>query len=158
MNLSTKDRLIMSSREIAKLTNKRHLHVKRDCLKMFIELDISPKGYIQNWIDPQNGQTYTEYILPKLLIETLITGYSLKLRYWVIQRLHELEITNKYLQEQLNSLLKQYSIIDSNLSDAGRFLNVGGKQLKPLYKQKIEAIIQVIQPDLFVLENDKEDK
>lgn len=158
MNISNQDRLSMSSREIAKLTNKSHVHVKRDCQKMFMALDISPKGYIHNWIDPQNGQTYTEYVLPKLLIETLITGYSWKLRYWVIQRLHELEITNKYLQEQLNSLLKQYSIFDSNLSDAGRFLSVGGRQLKPLYKQEIEALIRVIQPDLFVLENEKEEK
>ncbi|QOW46968.1 Rha family transcriptional regulator [Acinetobacter piscicola] len=83
--------LTMSTRLIAELTGKEHFHVKRDCETMFSELDLDPKGYIQNWIHPQNGQTYTEYLLPKNLVETLITGYSIKLRYQVIQRLHELE-------------------------------------------------------------------
>lgn len=83
--------LTMSSRDIAELTGKEHFHVKRDCKTMFSELNLNPKGYIQNWIHPQNGQTYNEYLLPKDLVETLITGYSIKLRHQVIQRLHELE-------------------------------------------------------------------
>ena len=58
---------------------------------MFEELGLDPMGYAQNWTHPQNGQTYIEYLLPKDLVETLITGYSIKLRYQVIQRLHELE-------------------------------------------------------------------
>ena len=91
MNQLTVPVLTMSSRDIAELTGKEHFHVLRDCLTMFDELDLDPKGYIQNWIHPQNGQTYTEYLLPKDLVETLITGYSIKLRYQVIQRLHELE-------------------------------------------------------------------
>ena len=91
MNQLTVPVLTMSSRVIAELTGKEHFHVLRDCLTMFDELDLDPKGYIQNWIHPQNGQTYIEYLLPKDLVETLITGYSIKLRYQVIQRLHELE-------------------------------------------------------------------
>ena len=83
--------LIMSSRDIAELTGKEHFHVKRDCETIFGELGLNAQGYIQNWIHPQNGQTYGEYALPKDLVETLITGYSIKLRYQVIQRLHELE-------------------------------------------------------------------
>lgn len=83
--------LTMSSRLIAELTGKEHFHVLRDCEVMFKELELSREGYIQNWIHPQNGQTYIEYLLPKDLVETLITGYSIKLRYQVIQRLHELE-------------------------------------------------------------------
>lgn len=83
--------LTMSTRLIAELTGKEHKHVLRDCLIMFDELGLDPKGYAQNWTHPQNGQTYIEYLLPKDLVETLITGYSIKLRYQVIQRLHELE-------------------------------------------------------------------
>lgn len=81
----------MSSREIAALTQKEHRHVKRDCEVMFEELDLNPNGYAQNWTHPQNGQTYIEYALPKELVETLITGYSIKLRHAVLQRLRELE-------------------------------------------------------------------
>lgn len=91
MNQLTVPVLTMSSRDIAELTGKEHFHVLRDCLTMFDELELDAQGYIQNWIHPQNGQTYIEYLLPKDLVETLITGYSIKLRYQVIQRLHELE-------------------------------------------------------------------
>lgn len=81
----------MSHREVASLTGKEAFHVKRDCEVMFGELDLDPKGYIQNWIHPQNGQTYIEYMLTRDLVETLITGYSIKLRHAVLQRWRELE-------------------------------------------------------------------
>lgn len=81
----------MSHREIAVLTGKESFHVKRDCEKMFEELEIDPKGYIQTWIHPQNGQKYIEYMLTRDLVETLITGYSIKLRHAVVNRLRELE-------------------------------------------------------------------
>ena len=81
----------MSHREISGLTGKEAFHVKRDCEVMFCELGLDPEGYIQNWIHPQNGQTYTEYMLTRDLVETLITGYSIKLRHAVVNRLRELE-------------------------------------------------------------------
>lgn len=90
------EHVTMSSRVIANLTGKEHKHVLRDCLNMFGELDIDPEGYAQNWTHPQNGQIYIEYQLTKDLVETLITGYSIRLRFLVIKRLHELE--NKSVQ------------------------------------------------------------
>ena len=96
-----KHTLTMSSREIALLTGKAHGHVIRDCRNMFEELGFDHKGYIQNWIHPQNNRHYPEFVLSRKLVETLITGYSTKLRYEVINRLHELEDANKKLQEQL---------------------------------------------------------
>ncbi|MGX2583347.1 Rha family transcriptional regulator [Acinetobacter baumannii] len=81
----------MSHREIASLTGKEGRHVKRDCEVMFAELELDPNGYAQNWTHPQNGRTYIEYMLPKDLVETLITGYSIKLRHAVLLRLRELE-------------------------------------------------------------------
>ena len=81
----------MSHREIAELTEKEPRHVKRDCEVMFKELDLSAAGYAQPWTHPQNNQTYIEYMLPRDLVETLITGYSIKLRHAVLKRLHDLE-------------------------------------------------------------------
>lgn len=81
----------ISHREIAELTEKEPRHVKRDCEVMFKELDLSAAGYAQPWTHPQNGQTYIEYMLPRDLVETLITGYSIKLRHAVLKRLHDLE-------------------------------------------------------------------
>lgn len=81
----------MSHREVAELTGKEARHVKRDCEVMFVELSLDPEGYAQPWTHPQNGQTYIEYMLTRDLVETLITGYSIKLRHAVVNRLRELE-------------------------------------------------------------------
>ena len=121
--------LTMSTRLIAELTGKEHFHVKRDCETMFSELDLDPKGYIQNWIHPQNGQTYTEYLLPKDLVETLITGYSIKLRYQVIQRLHELE-----------NLLKPKVMLPQDLPSALRALADTHEQLQQAQLEREIAV------------------
>lgn len=80
----------MSSREIAELTGKEHYNVKRDCNVMFSELGLDALKFEGIYFDAQNRKQ-TEYLLTKELVETLITGYSIKLRHAVIQRLHELE-------------------------------------------------------------------
>lgn len=83
--------LTMSSREIAELCNKEHYHVIRDIEAMFLQLEIDSKGYIQNWIHPQNGQSYREFLLPKDLTLTLVSGYNVVLRKRIIDRWLELE-------------------------------------------------------------------
>lgn len=83
--------LTMSSREIAELCEKEHRHVARDIEVMFEQLEINPKGYVQIWTHPQNGQSYREFILPKDLTLTLVAGYSVKLRKRIIDRWLELE-------------------------------------------------------------------
>ncbi|AYA03974.1 hypothetical protein BEN74_14960 [Acinetobacter sp. WCHAc010034] len=121
MNQLTAPALTMSSREIADLTGKEHKHVKRDCETMFLELDLNAEGYAQNWTHPQNGQIYIEYSLPKDLVETLITGYSIKLRYQVIQRLHDLESKLKpklTLPEDLPSALRALADTHEQLQQA----------------------------------------
>lgn len=121
MNQLTVPALTMSTRDIAELTGKDHKHILRDCLTMFEELGLDPMGYAQNWTHPQNGQTYIEYLLPKDLVETLITGYSIKLRYQVIQRLHELENLIKpkvMLPEDLPSALRALADTHEQLQQA----------------------------------------
>ncbi len=81
----------MTSREIAGLTGKEHAHVKRDIENMLNELGEATEGYLQNWIDPQNKQTYQEFAIDRELTETLLTGYSAVLRRKVIARWRELE-------------------------------------------------------------------
>lgn len=83
--------LTMSSREIAELCEKEHRHVARDIEVMFEQLEINPKGYVQIWTHPQNGQSYREFMLPKDFTLTLVAGYSVKLRKRIIDRWLELE-------------------------------------------------------------------
>jgi phage antirepressor YoqD-like protein len=58
---------------------------------LLVALDLKEEGYIQNWIDPQNGQSYQQFRLPRDLTMTLVTGYSIPLRKKVIDRLDQLE-------------------------------------------------------------------
>lgn len=82
--------LTMSSREIAELTGKRHDHVKRDIEKMLTELEKDIPSFGGIYLDSRSREQ-VEYHLDRELTETLITGYSIKLRHKVILRLHELE-------------------------------------------------------------------
>lgn len=80
----------MSHREIASLTGKEARNVKRDCDAMFKELELDALSFEHIYFDGINRRQ-TEYMLPRDLVETLITGYSIKLRHAVLQRLRELE-------------------------------------------------------------------
>lgn len=80
----------MSSREIAELCGKTTGHVNRDIEKMFDELKIDKSIYGFTYKDAQN-RNRQEYRLDKTLTETLVLGYSVKLRYRVVKRLEELE-------------------------------------------------------------------
>lgn len=87
--------LTMGSREIANLCGKGHRHVVRDIEVMFEQLGINSKGYAQIWTHPQNGQSYREFMLPKNLTFTLVSGYNVILRKRIIDRWLELENQQK---------------------------------------------------------------
>lgn len=82
--------ITMSSLEIAERTGKEHKNVVRDIRKMFRELDITELSFERSYIDP-TGRSLPCFELPRREVEILITGYSIKLRAKVIDRLHQLE-------------------------------------------------------------------
>lgn len=82
-----KDRVEISSREIAELTGKEHRNVKRD-IENALSKDALKFEHI--YLDSMNRQQ-TEYILPKNIALGIVSGYSFELRMKIINRLDELE-------------------------------------------------------------------
>lgn len=85
--------LTMSSREIAELTGKEHRNVMRDIRAMLVDLygEGGVLSFEHTLTNPQNGQTYPVFNLPKDLTLTLVAGYNVKLRKRIIDRWMELE-------------------------------------------------------------------
>ena len=108
--------IAMSSVEIAELTGKRHDHVIRDTELMLNELELdAPKfGAVYQG---GNGQARKCYNLPKDLTLTLVSGYSIKLRHAIIQRLDELERASqprvpRTRTEAIEMMLEQSRMLD----------------------------------------------
>lgn len=80
----------MSSREIAELVEKRHRDVLRDVRVMFEALELDARSFAHTYQDSQN-RDQEEYLLPRELTLTLVSGYDVKLRKRVIDRWLELE-------------------------------------------------------------------
>jgi phage antirepressor YoqD-like protein len=83
-------RQVMSSREIAELTDKRHDNVKRDILAMLKDLKVDVLSFEDIYLDGRNRQQ-VQYLLDREHTDCLLTGYSAGLRMKVIRRWHELE-------------------------------------------------------------------
>ncbi|WP_246350170.1 Rha family transcriptional regulator [Bartonella fuyuanensis] len=90
--VNTQTTLTMSSREIAKLCDKRHDNVRRDIKQMLEEL--YPVGgllkFEGTYLDKQ-GKSQNCYNLPKRECLILVSGYSTVLRAKIIDRWIELE-------------------------------------------------------------------
>lgn len=83
----------MSSREIAELTGKQHKNVVRDIRSMLGQLDKDTLSFERIYFDAQNREQL-EFVLDRLHVECLLTGYSIPLRMKVLERLTELEQQN----------------------------------------------------------------
>jgi len=82
----------MSSREIARITNKKHAHILRDCdvlNESYVKLSLTKIGSCN--YTSKNGQQYREYLLTRIQCFDLITGYDTELRIKVNRRWEELE-------------------------------------------------------------------
>ncbi|OAI84901.1 Rha family transcriptional regulator [Pseudomonas putida] len=81
----------MSSKEIASITRKAHKHVIRDIREMIADLEKDGPilGHLSEDKD-RRGYT-TAFHLDRDLTDTLMTGYSARMRYAVVRRWRELE-------------------------------------------------------------------
>ena len=83
----------MSSLEIAELTGKEHRNVMRDIRTMLTELhgEGGVLSFEHTHTNPQNGQSYPIFKLPKRESLILVSGYSVAMRAAIIDRWQELE-------------------------------------------------------------------
>jgi|LGVF01.2.fsa_nt_gb phage regulator Rha-like protein len=88
--ITTVKTVSMTTVEIAKQTGKEHRNVIRDARKMFESLEISPLSFERS-IKDARGKVRKCYNLPKREVLILVSGYSIKLRAAIIDKLEELE-------------------------------------------------------------------
>lgn len=98
----------MSSREISKLTGKRHDNVMSDIRSMLESLEIQSPDFLGDYKDSK-GRTYQCFNLPKRETLILVSGYNIQLRAKIIDRWDELE------QKELNRIKHNSTRQDSKL-------------------------------------------
>ena len=100
MNLvQTIQKQTMSSRDIAKLCDKRHDNVMSDIRKMLESLNIQSPEFLGDYKDTK-GRTFQEYNLPKREVLILVSGYNIELRAKIIDRWEKLELDLASKQEK----------------------------------------------------------
>jgi len=88
--------VIMSSRDIADMTGKRHDHILRDIDKLVA--DLSPNlgaGYKSTTYEDANGVPRRMYEMDKEATLCLVAGYDVSVRMKIIKRWQELEQGSK---------------------------------------------------------------
>ncbi|MFV3314091.1 phage antirepressor KilAC domain-containing protein [Pseudomonas sp. L7] len=80
----------MSSREIAELTGKAHKNVLADIRAMLDELELNWADFSAQYKD-STGRSLPCFNLDREMTDTLLTGYSAKMRLAVVKRWRELE-------------------------------------------------------------------
>lgn len=139
---------VMSSREIAKVCDKRHDHILRDIEKMLRDIDAPKSGAVdidgsrfgprdfQHTYQDAKGELRKEYRLPKDLTLTLISGYNADLRFKIIKRLEQLE------EEKRSGGFK----IPKTLSEALRLAAVQSDQIEEM-RLDVEAHARIVKAD-----------
>jgi anti-repressor protein len=85
--------ILISSRDIASLTNKEHRNVCRD---IEVALEEDALKFEQTYNDSMN-RSQRCYVLPKNIALGIVSGYSFELRMKIINRLEQLENEKKNL-------------------------------------------------------------
>ncbi|MGP4732715.1 MULTISPECIES: KilA-N domain-containing protein [unclassified Psychrobacter] len=70
----------------------------------------------------------------------------------VIRAFDSIANQQKQLSQRLHDLCHDLKIVDDELTSAGRFLCIGGKQIKPQIQQDINSTLKQMQPSLLNVE------
>jgi phage regulator Rha-like protein len=117
----------ISSLDIAKLTGKEHKNVLADIRNILAELELAPADFLADGsITRLDGSTLKipVFNLPKREALILASGYSIKLRTLIIDKLEELSKQNKLPQTYKEALIELVATIE-----AKEKLEIENKQL-----------------------------
>jgi len=128
------DELTMSSLDIAELANKQHRNVLRDIRGMLIELygEGGMLKFEHTHVNPQNNRIYPVFRLPKDLVLTLVSGYSMVLRKRIIDRWLELERRAAIGAFGIPQTLQEALRMAADLLDENQTLRLENQSLKQL--------------------------
>ena len=91
------------------------------------------------------------------LVYSYAMWISARFQLMVIRAFDSIANQQQQLSQQLNGLCRDLSAVDAGLTIAGRFLCIGGKQIKPQLQQDIDSTLKQMQPSLnFVGDTDSE--
>lgn len=140
--------LVTTSRNVAEVFGKEHRNVVRDIRDILASLPDTSKNWgMLNfeqtpYTDPQNKQTYDEYLITKDGLTLLVMGYTgetaMRFKLAYIQRFNEMEQALKAKREQFNSdpILQQMHRAEYLLGTAGIKGNQMALALDKLHKNK----------------------
>ncbi len=120
--------LTMSSREIAKLTGKRHDHILRDIDVIAPNLGESSKSVTYKGY---NNQTQREWLLTKRDSLLVVSGYSVELRARIIDRWQELEKRVQQNAPAIPQTLSEALRLAADLAEEKERLALVNKELAP---------------------------
>lgn len=91
------------------------------------------------------------------LVYSYAMWISPRFQLMVIRAFDAIANQQQQLSQRLNDLCHDLSAVDTGLTIAGRFLCIGGKQIKPQLQQNIDSTLKQMQPSLnFVGDTDSE--
>ena len=91
------------------------------------------------------------------LVYSYAMWISPRFQLMVIRAFDAIANQQQQLSQRLNDLCLDLSAVDTGLTIAGRFLCIGGKQIKPQLQQNIDSTLKQMQPSLnFVGDTDSE--
>lgn len=172
-NLSTIEnkQVTMSSREIAELTHKKHFHVCRDIRSILVALlGGEDEDYIRNpkllyltnqhvkceQYDTKNPNAW-EYHISRRYTEILITGYDIKRRTAVIDKLYELDAAQRTTpKDSLNDFrrARTVSMATKSAETVVKYLpNLSQASIQSLFASIVNNTVQEQIIPLPVLEN-----
>ena len=138
-------------------SNKKHQasnFMRLEATKGLID-EIERSSYVSNGTNSvaykviQGGESQQQ---GTFVCRELVYSYSMwispRFQLLVIRAFDSMITQQVELSDLLNKLCHELNIVDTGLTSAGRFLCIGGKQIKPQLKKHIDRTIKQMQPSL----------